>query len=304
VRPLVLALALVAPWLGCSRTGDGEPTGGAGGTAGAGSSCPSGSESCDCYGNGTCDQGLTCSNGRCKPAASGGAGGMPSTGGAGGGGGTVSAGAAGQGTGGSGAGGGSSCLAAGEFCDGMEGNCCPGTHALRDRAGTVCLCMPMCETDAECVSGCCAPTPDRAATICTLPDMCMCGGEGDPCASQGDCCVGSACTWDLYVLGAEACSPLCSANADCATGCCVPTDAVVHVCAHPSYCSGLSCMQVGSRPCGLGTPCCPGSACIADAINQVCLPLCTHDFDCSTGCCAAPNGDGVRVCTDPGYCGR
>jgi hypothetical protein len=102
------------------------------------------------------------------------------------------------------------------------------------------------------------------------------------------------------------CSAICNVGTDCFSGCCAPLDdGSASVCSDPSYCGGTgqpSCLPAGTRPCGVGTPCCPGSYCTADSINQICLPLCNTNADCTTGCCAEPNGNGVQVCTDPSYC--
>ena len=101
---LVLALLMVST-AGCGSKGSSGGTGGSVGTGGVGgtSGCSAGSEGCSCYGNDTCNSGLSCLSHLCVnlPGSGGatGTGGAISTGGATGTGGAVSTGGA-TGTGG------------------------------------------------------------------------------------------------------------------------------------------------------------------------------------------------------------
>ena len=101
---LVLALLMVST-AGCGSKGSSGGTGGSVGTGGVGgtSGCSAGSEGCSCYGNDTCNSGLSCLSRLCVnlPGSGGatGTGGAVSTGGATGTGGAVSTGGA-TGTGG------------------------------------------------------------------------------------------------------------------------------------------------------------------------------------------------------------
>lgn len=61
----LLGIAFVAGlFVGCFKDGGGNDEAGSSGETG---SCADGAQGCDCYGNGTCDPGLECSNDVCVP---------------------------------------------------------------------------------------------------------------------------------------------------------------------------------------------------------------------------------------------
>lgn len=164
-------------------------------------------------------------------------------------------------------------------------------------------CAQLCVSGTDCTTGCCEPLTTGTASVCAPALYCSptCRSTGSYCLDNpGACCPNTTCAYTT-LSATPSCSALCAFNSDCASGCCAPLGNGASVCADPSYCAS-NCLPAGTRPCGLGTDCCPGSYCISDAINQICLPLCTSNSQCSTGCCAAPNGNGVYVCTDPAYC--
>ena len=114
--PTLLDAAADAPPGGADRRSPG--TGGTGGSGADGSTgCPAGSETCACYGNSSCNAGLTCASNLCVNLGTGGTGGTSSGGAGGGGTSGMSTGGQSPGTGGSGgAGGNTSCPAGSETC--------------------------------------------------------------------------------------------------------------------------------------------------------------------------------------------
>jgi hypothetical protein len=100
-RPLSAVLVLLATAGACSSDGGGtsDPRGGAGGAT----ACPDGFERCPCYGNHTCQSGLTCASNHCVSlggSGSGSGGGAPAGPGSGGATGSGSGGVIGSGSGG------------------------------------------------------------------------------------------------------------------------------------------------------------------------------------------------------------
>lgn len=270
---------------GIPATGGGTGTGGSGG-------CAPGAETCPCYGNGTCNAGLACASNLCVK--------WSGTGGTNGAGGT---GAGGVPVGGSG--GAQQCYPEGSTCSGNPAACCLGLMCVVDARSPVNgTCARLCVSGIDCTTGCCEPLTTGTASVCAPALYCSptCRSTGSSCLDNpGACCPNTTCAYTSLLASTPSCAAFCAFNSDCASGCCAPLGSGASVCADPSYCAS-NCLPAGTRPCGLGTDCCPGSYCISDAINQICLPLCTSNTQCSTGCCAAPNGNGVYVCTDPAYC--
>jgi len=252
-----------------------------------------GTEACPCYGNRTCNAGLSCASNLCVV--------IGGTGGAGGG--------ATGGSGGSSAGGSAGapqCSPDGAVCSQDPTACCIGLTCVVDaRSPSNGACAKLCRGAIDCTTGCCSLLTDGSASVCAPPQYCTsaCRQVGSSCLDDVTaCCPGTTCAYDDPSSTTASCAALCDAPSDCVSGCCAPAGPVF-VCSDPLYCSG-GCLPAGTRPCGLGTACCPGSYCISDSINQICLPMCTLDSDCASGCCAVPNGNGIHVCTEPAFCGR
>jgi hypothetical protein len=145
--------SLVVGFLGvcalmASCGGGGGGTGDGGGAGGSG--CPTGFETCACYGNHTCEAGLTCASNICvNLSAGGGAGGNNGGGGAGG----VAAGAGGAiagGAGGANAGFGGSSAGAGGSGTGMGGTGMGGA-GVGGAPGCSCPSGQECTTDNHCI---------------------------------------------------------------------------------------------------------------------------------------------------------
>ena len=156
---------------------------------GGSKSCAQGTEQCPCYGNGTCNPGLTCASNTCVSL--GGAGGASGGGGAiggsngGGSGGTSSAGAGGA-TGGSGGtstgGSGGSCVA-NTSTDPM--NCGACGHVCKNADPVF---GGSCPTAGCCVNGACGPAPGSCITQQNGFASCA-----EYCASIGETFVQRGC---------------------------------------------------------------------------------------------------------------
>jgi hypothetical protein len=141
--------------------------------------------------------------------------------------------------------------------------------------------------------------------VCAPSQFCSaaCIPESGSCTSSGSCCAGSLCIYDDATQTTASCHKTCTTDSQCSSVCCAPlADGSASICSTSNYCTGSTCLPVGTRPCALGTPCCPGSYCISDAINQICLATCSKNADCPTGCCWPQNGNGVYVCSDRAFC--
>lgn len=151
------------------------------------SACPAGSESCPCYGNGTCDGALTCASNVCVALGSGG----------------------GSGTGGS--------SAVGVACESAP--CSAGqTCCLGVEDATAWACGTASATDA---TDPCYMAPGTRIP----PSVASCDGPED-CTAGSDCCGhGTATSFDYScfpreggVPCASASTTLCHSTSDCASG--------------------------------------------------------------------------------------
>jgi hypothetical protein len=166
-----------------------------------GQSCAQGTERCPCYGNGTCNSGLTCASNTCVNL--GGAGGASGSGGQGGttgSGGSSRGGTAGTstpGTGGTATGG-----SGGASTGGSGGSCAADTSSDPMNCGAcghVCknadpVFRPYCPDTGCCASGLCGPSfspclTQAQATTCAA----YCSSIGETCV-QGGCALGGN-TW-------------------------------------------------------------------------------------------------------------
>lgn len=297
---IVLIIVACGGGDGDSRSlGAGGASSGSGGKAGATNMlCPAGSEGCACYGNDTCDAGLTCASNLCvELAGTGGSGNASGTGGM-----TASGGMPATG----GTGGTQQCLGDAAVCSDDPNACCVGlTCVVDERSPWNGTCTALCRSDNECATGCCALLTDGLASACAPPHYCsaLCRPAGSACLdAPSSCCGGSLCVPDDPSYTSATCSAICSIDFDCISNCCVRlSDGSFSVCSDPSYCSA-GCLPAGTRPCGVGTPCCPDSYCMNDTGGTTCAQICSSDFQCATGCCARVPSTTVYACQDPAYC--
>jgi hypothetical protein len=164
---------------------------------GSSQTCAQGTERCPCYGNGSCNSGLTCASNTCVSL--GGAGGASGGGGQAG---TIGSGA----TGGSSKGGtgGTGTAGTGGAAAGGSGGSCTNTSTDPMNCGHVCKnADPVfggeCPTSGCCVNGVCGPSPGTCITNQSGFTTCA-----DYCASIGETCIQQGCplskvTWEGYV---------------------------------------------------------------------------------------------------------
>jgi len=147
-----------------------------------------------------------------------------------------------SGSGGSGSGGsGIDCSDDFEGCD-VNGDCCgfESGSSYCVGGGSNGQCLPICDFDDECSTGCCAEL-QNGESVCSPSDHC--GGEckdaGSICESNGDCCDYYAGTAYCVTFGREddaLCADTCFDGSDCFSGCCVEIDNGESVCASSLYC--------------------------------------------------------------------
>ncbi len=126
------------------------------------------------------------------------------------------------------------CTMAGGFCANGE-MCCPGSICVASTVdGT--RCADTCIASTQCVSGCCAPLDNQPSTnVCSPATFCSCVKAGGSCAAGELCCAGTACV--AYGNSGTYCGALCTAPAECASGCCAPVpNKPYSVCAPPQFC--------------------------------------------------------------------
>jgi hypothetical protein len=268
-------------------------TGGSlGAGTGGGSTCAPGGERCACYGNGTCDAGLTCASNLCvalaPPQGSGGTagtggkgvGGTLGSGGKFGLGGTLGSGGT-LGTGGAPASGGTLGTGGAPATGGTLGS--GGAPATGGTLGT---------------GGAPASGGAGGAHQC-YPDQTLCTDD------TAGCCLGLRCVSEPSGPNAV-CTPTCQTGGDCASGCCSPlANNSANVCLPPQYCPDTCIPEYVSCISAMDA-CCAGTMCIYDDTSQStasCSYICTFDGDCLSGCCASlQDGTGLSVCANASYC--
>src|SRR5262249_20347220 len=66
------------------------------------------------------------------------------------------------------------CIDAGGSCTSAASSCCPGTQCVYDDATvSTASCAALCDFDADCVSGCCAPLADGSGSVCSDTSYCQ-----------------------------------------------------------------------------------------------------------------------------------
>jgi hypothetical protein len=68
-------------------------------------------------------------------------------------------------------GGGGNCLPAGTRPCALGVECCPGTYCTSDAINQICL--PMCDLDSECATGCCRSVNGNGVRVCVEPTYCQ-----------------------------------------------------------------------------------------------------------------------------------
>lgn len=104
-------------------------------------------------------------------------------------------------------------------------------------------CQPVCVSDSECPTDCCAPLMS-GELVCSPQEYCdgpdLCQSTGETCEVNGDCCdfdVG-----DAYCVNFDAnnvrCAAACLDGFECVSGCCIDLDNGGGACAPASFCGG------------------------------------------------------------------
>jgi hypothetical protein len=131
----------------------------------------------------------------------------------------------------------SSCATPGESCSSSTPCCQTGSN---EPSGAACisndgLCHAKCTSGSECESGCCATVQGESWGVCAVASECTCVAPGGSCASTTQCCQGGAGA--VCISNDNACHAKCTANSQCASGCCVQVQGEAWgVCAAASNC--------------------------------------------------------------------
>lgn len=178
----------------------------------------------------------------------------------------------------------------------------------------ICRELDDCRCGAPCVRGAvCAPGADGPAVcaeFATTPGRGVCvstvwatgGANGTVPCGASRCAQGELCV-DWGPAGPH-CSGVCSANSQCASGCCVSvadsTGAVRREVCAPS--PGYRCLP-GTVSRGQCSPACGAeTTCVSDQGAVSCETVCSDDTECAQSCCRT-GANGLRVCaTDPRQC--
>lgn len=198
------------------------------------------------------------------------------------------------------------CIPANGDCTSDPNGCCNSATCISPAGNpSVGVCADGCVYNSDCASGCCAKLNNANVTVCQGASVCapVCLDPGESCAANvNGCCSGSTCVSDS-TSQTILCRALCSANAECNSGCCSPlSNTGQFVCSDSSYCCGIldaSCRQ--------NSDCCSGSVC-----NGVfeCARSCVPDrppnsvvLDCrvNADCCSGSFCNIERTATR-GYC--
>ncbi len=112
------------------------------------------------------------------------------------------------------------CVDAGSGCGGAGPNCCPGSTCLSfsgDGGGPY-SCYQTCAQSPDCATGCC----NQSSGLCEDALECVCLPAGATCGdSSRECCSGTVCvSFAADGGGPYACTPTCTGQSDCSSGCC------------------------------------------------------------------------------------
>jgi hypothetical protein len=142
-------------------------------------------------------------------------------------------------------------------------------------------------------------TSTGGASVGTGGAVTQCAADGASCAVETDCC-GSPSLSVCTNLGSPylTCTPVCTFDTDCASGCCYPLTNVLSACAPSSLC--VPPCSGDLEPCTVNTDCCgyPDlNRCVDFGIGTgpVCGIVCFSGSDCASGCCDLLSS-GYSVC--------
>lgn len=194
------------------------------------------------------------------------------------------------------------CAGQGYRC-GTDDPCCDGLGCVN--RGTGSACEQICQTAADCESGCCTDLYDTGTLICAKAEACEnpCKKRGETCTqgsetTPSDCCRGTCLQSENPDF--DGCRPRCNTNADCDTGCCEPFSNGGGFCVDAAYCSCVG----ADAPCdGTGkATCCDGFTCAGRDGVFTCRQSCTQPSDCASGCCRMLTGSAQSICAPENEC--
>lgn len=131
------------------------------------------------------------------------------------------------------------CLEPGEDCSTMNDGCCNGSMCVSDVGSTDGVCAAICNSNNQCVSGCCATLTSGLASVCSPPEYCpiVCSPANELCGNNAPgnvCCEDTRCVIDTD--GVNRCAAKCTSSEQCVSGCCSPLTDGQLVCGDPAFC--------------------------------------------------------------------
>jgi hypothetical protein len=176
------------------------------------------------------------------------------------------------------------CVGTGALCESKA--CCNGLTCLTSASGAP-LCQRVCQTGADCPSGCCFDKDETGQTICSDASLCAtpCAKMASSCTKSSECCTG-LCVADTPVADWVGCRRPCNKSSDCSTGCCT------------MFAGGTSGFCTDARWCGCGASgavcgstspaCCGDQECshFSADTTSLCRPRCKTTSECPVGTCS------------------
>jgi hypothetical protein len=112
------------------------------------------------------------------------------------------------------------CKKRGDSCTANVDTCCTGSCLTSSANPDWNGCHPLCNTSADCDTGCCLPFSSQSGGFCTDAKYCTCVGEGTACGGimDSNCCDGTTCA--SFGTAPSSCLTNCKVATDCPSGCC------------------------------------------------------------------------------------
>jgi hypothetical protein len=146
------------------------------------------------------------------------------------------------------------CGQAGIACGATAAACCAGTTCVTFPSLGGDFCTANCVSGDGCQSGCCVSLTTGRFVCAPSGNCATCKKAGETgCATDSDCCAGSACITELSggVATGTVCKDYCVANAGCYSGCCASVlGATYSVCSATNFCASPAPAPVSSQPAG------------------------------------------------------
>jgi hypothetical protein len=193
-----------------------------------------------------------------------------------------------------------------------------GSSSNSGPAKTKCTSSAQCLNGQQCTDGACVPitgsgtggssggTGTGGAGAAGSGDASTgCVANNGTCNANGDCCGYPDTAHCVDYGNGGTCAPLCAANADCTTGCCVALMSGAMACAPSNACSTTGTCVGDNQTCNVNGDCCgfpDKNRCVDFGSGTgTCAVVCTTGTDCSTGCCTTLTS-GYSVCAPSTNC--